>query len=338
MKVFWSKKVPLGLDVGGHSVKFCSLETSGASCTVSHGVLCPARTQREAELTGAALGQRIHELMGQIAQVKSGSHWRIYLALAGPSLSAGYLEFPALTAAQLEVAIPTAVAREIPHPLSEVRVFTVPVAAAQQAGGRGIFFVAAPKSALDAQTKMLSQTGLEIAGCEPALLAMIRGLTRNQPQTTDEVCALVSCGFRTTTVVLLKGGSPYFSRDFRIAGSDFTYAFQMGQQVSWAEAEEMKLAYDVGEKDFHIESFVHKWLGEVKRSLDYAAKKFPHWAAQRVVLTGGSALWKGLPERLGDFLQLPVARQQWQKLKASSATSPSDIVLYDTALGLVCRS
>ena len=335
--MFWSKKVPLGLDVGGHSVKFCSLESSGASCTVSLEVLRPSRTQREEDLTGAELGQRVHELMGKIPKLKSKANWQIYLALAGPSLSAGYLEFPALTAAQLEVASPSAVAREIPHPLNEVRVFTVPVAA-QQPGGKGVFFVAAPHSALDAQTKMLSQTGLEIAGCEPALLAMIRGLTRNQPQTADEVCALVSCGFRTTTVVLLKGGSPYFSRDFRIAGSDFTYAFQMGQQVSWAEAEQMKLAYNVGEKDFHIESFVQKWLNEVKRSLDYAAKKFPLWTAQRVVLTGGSAMWKGLPERLGDFLQLPVARQQWQQLKATSATSPSDIVLYDTALGLVCRS
>jgi len=148
----------------------------------------------------------------------------------------------------------------------------------------------------------------------------------------------VVTGYQRTSVVLLKGPHPYFCREFRLAGSDFTYAFQMGDQVDWPEAERRKREYDVGEKDFKVESFVQRWLGDVQRSLSYAAQKHAQLVPTQVILSGGTALWKGLAGRLSEFLSLPVRLHQWDRLKLSGSSGPNEIALYDEAIGLVCRS
>ena len=333
--MLWGKKVQLGVDVGTDSVKVCTLESNGSSCSVSLHPLLPQRASQEEKLEGTALGQRLQALCGEL---KSKGKSKVHLSLHAPTTASGYLELPKLSPEKLQVAIPSAVAREIPHPLQEVNLFPLPVPALADANAQGIFFLSVPKTVQEAQTQAFSQAGFEVSSGEPGLLACLRGLARNVSLDSNQVTALVLSGFQRTSVVLLKGSHPYFCREFRMAGSDFTYAFQMGDQVDWTEAEKRKRSYDVGEKDFKVESFVQRWLGDVQRSLTYASQKNSQLVPERVIFSGGTALWKGLAERLSEFLNLPVARHQWDRLKLSSSSGPSEITLYDEAIGLVCRS
>lgn len=333
--MLWSKKIQLGIDVGGDSIKICTLEGNGSSCSVSLAPLLPDRETQDQRLEGPALSQRLSALAGEL---KSKGKSKVYLSLHSPTTATGYLELPKLSSEQMQVAIPSAVAREIPHSLQEVNLFTLPVPALSGASAQGVFFVAVPKSVLESHTLTFTGAGFEVSSAEPGLMACLRGLSRNLDLKPDEVTALVVCGFQRTSVVLLKGANPYFCRDFRQAGSDFTYAFQMGDQITWPEAEQRKRAYDVGEKDFKVESFVQRWLGDVQRSLTYATQKNALLVPSRVIFSGGTALWKGLAERMSEFLSLPVARHDWDRLKLSSSSGPSQIALYDEAIGLVCRS
>jgi len=333
--MLWGKKVQLGIDVGGDSIKVCTLEGNGSSCSVSLYPLIPQRETQDQRLEGPALSQRLTTLAGEL---KPKGKSKVYLSLHSPTTSTGYLELPKLSADQLQVAIPSAVAREIPHSLQEVNLFSLPVPALSGDKSQGIFFVAVPKTVLDSHTQAFTGAGFEVSSTEPGLMACLRGLSRNLALKEDEVTALVVSGYQRTSVVLLRGSHPYFCRDFRLAGSDFTYAFQMGDQVDWPEAEQRKLAYDVGEKDFKVESFVQRWLGDVQRSLTYASQKNAVLVPSRVLFSGGTALWKGLAERLSEFLSLPVIRHDWDRLKLSSSSGPSQIALYDEAIGLVCRS
>lgn len=286
-------------------------------------------------LEGPALSQRLSSLA---AELKAKGKGKAHLSLHAPTTASGYLELPKLSMDKLQVAIPSAVAREIPHSLQEVNLFPMPVPSLGDTTMQGIFFVAVPKTIQDAQTRSFTQAGFEVGSGEPGLLACLRGLTKNVALPAEQVTALVLSGYQRTSVVLLKGPHPYFCREFRLAGSDFTYAFQMGDQVDWAEAERRKLQYDVGEKDFKVESFVQRWLGDVQRSLTYASQKHAQLVPTQVILSGGTALWRGLAERLSEFLNLPVQRHQWDRLKLSGSSGPSEIALYDEAIGLVCRS
>jgi type IV pilus assembly protein PilM len=333
--MLWGKKVHLGVDLGTDSVKVCTLESQGSSCSVSLHPLLPQRTSQAEKLEGAALAQRLQALCGEL---KSKGKNKVHLSLHAPTTASGYLELPRLSPEKLQVAIPSAVAREIPHSLQEVNLFPLPVPALGDANAQGIFFMSIPKTVQEAQTQAFTQAGFEVSSGEPGLLACLRGMDRNLSLPPEQVSALVLSGFQRTSVVLLKGAHPYFCREFRLAGSDFTYAFQMGDQVDWSDAEERKRGYDVGEKDFKVESFVQRWLGDVQRSLTYAAQKHSQLLPERVIFSGGTALWKGLADRLSEFLNLPVTRHQWERLKPSGSSGPGQIALYDEAIGLVCRS
>ncbi|MBS2039420.1 pilus assembly protein PilM [bacterium] len=333
--MLWGKKIQLGVDLGSDSVKICSLESNGSSCSVSLHPLLEQRSSREEGLEGTELAQRLQLLCGEL---KSKGKSKVHLALHAPTTASGYLELPKLSAEKLQVAIPSAVAREIPHSLQEVNLFPVSVPALGDGNNQGIFFLSLPKSVQEAQIQAFTQAGFEVSSGEPGLLACLRGITRNLRLAPEEVTAVVHSGFQRTSVMLVKGTHPYFCREFRMAGSDFTYAFQMGDQVEWAEAEERKRQYHVAEKDFKVESFVQRWLTDVQRSLSYASQKNNLLVPQRIIFSGGTALWKGMPERLSEFLDLPVTLHQWDGLKLSSSTGPSEIALYDEAIGLVCRA
>ena len=333
--MLWGKKIQLGIDVGSDSIKVCTLESNGTSCSVALHPLLPHRSSQEQRLEGPALSQRLSSLAGELRAKGKG---KAHLSLHAPTTASGYLELPKLSNDKLQVAIPSAVAREIPHSLQEVNLFPMTIPSLGDTTMQGIFFVAVPKAIQEAQTHSFTQAGFEVGSGEPGLLACLRGLTRNVVLPPEQVTALVVSGYQRTSVVLLKGPHPYFCREFRLAGSDFTYAFQMGDQVDWAEAERRKLQYDVGEKDFKVESFVQRWLGDVQRSLAYASQKHVQLVPKQVILSGGTALWKGLAERLSEFLNLPVHRHQWDRLKLSGSSGPSEIALYDEAIGLVCRS
>lgn len=332
--MLWGKKINLGIDLGSDSLKVCTLDANGTSCSVSLFPLLPDRSSQDQKLDPAALHQRLVSLTGEL---RSKGKSKVHLSLHSPTSASGYLELPKLSAEKLQVAIPSAVAREIPHPLQEVNLFPLLVPPLVDANAQGVFFVALPKLVQEAHTQAFVQAGFEVSNPTPGMLACLRGLTRNLTLPTDQVTALVLSGYQRTAVVLLKGPFPYFCREFRLAGSDFTYAFQMGDQVDWPEAERRKKAYDVGEKDFKVESFVQRWLGDVQRSLTYASQKYAQLVPTRVILSGGTALWKGLAERLSEFLSLPVTRHQWNHLKLQSSTGPSEIALFDESIGLVCQ-
>jgi type IV pilus assembly protein PilM len=333
--VFWKKKVQLGVDLGSYALKVCCLDRSGTTCTVSHVPMVAQRQSKEDDLNPAQLGALACQHIERVAREAGRSTPKIHLSLEDATAATGYVEVPRLTREQLKLALPTAVARDIPYTLAEVDLYPFEVPALHKSDHLGYFFLAIPKATLVARKGLFAQGGLEVASCEPGVLALVRGLARNHTIPSEECSLVVVCGFRTTHVILLSGGKPYFSRDFGMAGADFTYAFQMGDQVDWNQAEQSKLDYHVGERDFKVESFIQRWLTEIQRSLKFARQRFPMLHPGQVILTGGTALWRGLDERLSEALGLPVRVEQWHQLQPSSSSGPAEIVFYQQALGLV---
>lgn len=333
--VLWWKKSQLGVDLGEFALKVCHLDSSRSSCKVFQHELLPSRESRDQRPDDAQLKNVIGAALKQVASETKQSTLRVNLSVQDHGLSTGYLELPPLIDRELQVAIPAAVSREIPQPLQEVEIFHVRVPALRQSENIGLFFLTSPKAGIAKETARFKGLGCEVLHVEPTLLSTVRGLTRNRTRPADEVWGAVSCGFHTTSVTLFRGPHPYFSRSFRIAGADFTYAFQMGEQVSWQEAEQMKRDYQVSTKNFHLEPFVQRWCAEVQRSLTFASQNIPELKPSQLLLTGGSARWGGLDERLSEVCGVWVERDRWNQLKPSTGGYESEIVLYEAALGLV---
>lgn len=334
--VFWSKKPRIGIDLGSYALKCCVLDSKRQSCSIWSDVLLPNCESKEDRLDDSELQSRVQSILKQCER-RSG-HWsrQVNLSLEDPGSVGGYLVLPSLAPQELQTAIPSAIAKQIPYSLSEVELFNLRVPVLSGKSGMGIFFVAVPRGPMQARIRLLASTGLEVKAAEPALLALIRALVRNHGEWTEPV-AVVAAGHSLTSVVVLQQGVPYFTRDFRLGGADFTYAFQMAVQVSWQRAQELKHQYDLRqERSYHLEPFLVRWMDEVQRSLDQAQKQEASLKVGRVLLTGGTAAFKGLEDRLSEHLGLSVTTDTWNRVQHSSVAPEIDdsLIHYDLALGL----
>lgn len=331
--MFWkTKKADLGIDLGDFAVKLCHLQPSSNSCVVSQRELLPKRDDKDTDAPNATLDRVVGEAIREVSIQLKEKAVKVKLSVQDYGLATGYLELPDLDARELEVALPSGVAKLIPHELAEVTLFSLRVPPLGQSNMIGLFFMATPKEGLARLRTRIGALGCEVIQCEPSVLSLVRGLTSNRERGAEENWAAICCGFRTTTVVMFRGPHPYYSRSFRIAGGDFTHVMQMARGSTWGEAEQFKK--ENGAENAHLNPVVLRWTAEVKRSLEYGARQCPGLKPESLLLTGGSALWPNLAQRLSSYCNLPVERQQWSKVRPSSAGHESETVYYDQALGL----
>lgn len=334
--MFWTKKPRIGLDLGTYALKCCILDSKKQYCSIWSEPLMPKRESREDKLEGNELRARVLEVLKHCETRSSNWSKQVNLTVEDAGSVGGYLQLPPLAPAELATAVPSAIAKQIPYGLAEVELYTLGVPTLDGQSGTGVFYQAVPKATVQERVKLVGSLGLDPKVAEPGVFALVRAMARNHGELADPV-AVVDVGHTLTTVVVLLKGIPYFIREFKLGGADFTYAFQMAVQISWDRAEELKHKSDLaGEKSYHLEPFLVRWLDEVKRSLEQAARQNEQLKPARVLLTGGTAAFKGLPERVSEHVGLPTTRDEWLKMRHASVAAEveSDIIYYDLALGL----
>ncbi|MEQ8190734.1 MAG: pilus assembly protein PilM, partial [Candidatus Eremiobacterota bacterium] len=95
------------------------------------------------------------------------------------------------------------------------------------------------------------------------------------------------------------------------------------------------------QKDVSMEPFMIKWLDEVKKSLGFFNKQFRSQSVsiEKIFLSGGTALMKGLDRRLSEHINIPVEADTWDKIKVDSKfTQTVEPVKFKLAAGLVIKS
>lgn len=333
--VFWTKKPRIGLDLGTYALKCCVLDNKRQFCSIWSEPLLPNRETREDKLEGEPLRTRVSEILKACEARSSSWSKQVNLAVEDPGSVGGYLHLPALAPTELATAIPSAVAKQIPYGLNEVELFTQRLPSLDGKPGTALFFVALPKQIVQERVRLVTSLGLEVKVTEPSVFALCRAVARNHGENAEPM-AIVDVGHTMTTVTVIVNGQPFFTREFKLGGADFTYAFQMAVQISWDRAEELKRKSDLNaEKSYHLEPFLVRWLDEVKRSVEQATKQNPELAPAKVLLTGGTAGFQGLKQRLADHLGLPTGVDDWARMKhAPGAEIDTALIHYDVALGL----
>lgn len=284
--MFFGKKSSVGLDLGSHSVKTASYGKKGLEGCAS------ASSVGALKLTG-----------------------NVVATIPGHGTIGRYLEFPVLSAKELAVAGPAQAWQFIPYEQDQTNLSFLQVPPMGGDKKTALFFVADQKERVAEGQALLK--GLKVQRMEVPVLALAREFAAEHP--SEEFQALVHCGHQLTHVLIMKGRHPYYYREIRLAGKDFTYAFQQANQSTWEEAEAYKHGTDAMDREVGVEPFLQRWLKEVKRSL--AGSQI---AVARVFVSGGSAAWKGLRERLASEVELEVITDE-----------PA---LYKVAAGLVRES
>lgn len=338
----FKKQLKAGLDIGQDNLTYILLdEDRGIVHYGREEPVFPEREKKDDILKGEELKEKLKVFLSSCQKDCQNYSNNVNTAIQGEGTICQYIDLPKLTKKELDVAVPAQAIKYIPFSLDSVNIsyITVP-SIKQEANKTGIFFVAAQKKSVEDMKNILEQCGLVIDSMETPVMSLVREWARNHAM-KDNFYALVHTGFRLTQVIILKDRYPYYCWEFSIAGRDLTYAMQMGEQISWKEAEGYKMSYDATQKDVSMEPFMIKWLDEVKKSLGFFNKQFRSQSVsiEKIFLSGGTALMKGLDRRLSEHINMPVDADTWDKIKIDSKfTQQIEPVKFKLAAGLVIKS
>lgn len=334
----FAKKIFIGLDIGHYSVKAAVTGPNRREIIdLTEAVINPERAALDEKSTDEQVTEAIRRVCGRYTE--KGSRFNPYLtcAIHGEGAVCRYLEIPKLDRSRMEMAIQSAVIKNISFPLEEAFLSHVPVPTLTGKDSDGIFFFAIKQSSTAKLQMLTDKSAVKINHFELPAASLIRGFTRNHETAADKCAAIVHVGSSSTLMTILRNGNPYYMREFATAGRDFTYAFQMGAQSTWKEAEEYKYEYDVTKKEIPIEPVLTRWMDQVRKTITAFAKleSSDSLAVDTVYLTGGSSRLKGLDRRLSEALNIPVTVEAWGKLRAEGEIAGKPFGAFTVALGMV---
>lgn len=202
---------------------------------------------------------------------------------------------------------------------------------------------------IDDTLSVFDQAGIKVAALEEETFAMARALL---PAGDTSTVLIIDVGKTTTKMAVVTGRIPRFATTFGIGGHALTLAVQKHFGVTEAEARRVKAERGIvpapGNEDYlaAMLSTVSAIRDEISRRLAYwqerAVAGSAHEPVSRVVLAGGNASVRGLPEYLEGALAVPVtAGDVFTNLASRDTWIPSldytESLAYATAIGLALR-
>lgn len=193
-----------------------------------------------------------------------------------------------------------------------------------------VLLVAAQRDMISSVVAAVEQAGLRIAQIDVTGFALVRGLLGVRPdwflketQDPSEALAVVHISSGLTNIVVVERGIPRFTRVSSLAGAQLTQAIATALNVSFDEAEKLKIQVGLPSIDGStpddsmpelsaaaqnaLEREAGRLVAEIRRSLDYyLTQASGARTINRIYLTGGGSLLKNLPVYLEKGLQAEV--------------------------------
>lgn len=259
--------------------------------------------------------------------------------LEGDHRKASSVELRALTEQHID--------EYIPLPPTEVAFDVVPVVVTE--ANMTVAGVGYARRVIEESLATLDEAGIVTRAIESETFSMARAL---MPKDGHETVLIIDIGKTTTKLMVVTGQTPRFATTLDIGGDALTQAVMKHFGVSEEEAKKIKaekgLVSSVEEDEYAATMLitVSAIREEILRRLQYwqgrAEKGSDHEPVERVILTGGNATVRGLPEYFETALKLPVALGDvFINLASRDVWLPPldymESLAYATAIGLALR-
>ncbi|HVP66523.1 MAG TPA: type IV pilus assembly protein PilM, partial [Anaeromyxobacteraceae bacterium] len=306
-------KLAVGLDIGSSSVKLVHLkETKHGHQLLAYGAapLPPEAIVDGALMNSAAIVQAIQELVAQ-QRVKAKE---VAIGVRGHSVIIKKISLPRMSQEELDESIQWEAEQYIPFDVKDVNIdvqILTPPEVDTGTGQMDVLLVAAKKDMINDYTSVVSEAGLNPVVVDVDAFAVQNCFSANYDVPEKETVVLINAGAAVVNINILSGGVTTFTRDVTIGGNQFTEEIQKQLNVSYEEAEALKVGGRGGEQDAVVPQDVERVMGqvaeqvagEIQRSLDFYAGTAADANFSRVYLSGGTAkvpaLFKTIETRVG---------------------------------------
>ncbi len=235
----------------------------------------------------------------------------------------------------------------VPLPPADVAFDIIPVLVTETS--TAVVGVGYARRVIEESLATLDEAGVTTRAIESETFSMARALI---PNASRETVLIIDIGKTTTKLFVVSGQIPQFATTLDIGGDALTQAVMKHFGITEEEAKVVKAEKGLVSKDEKDEYMATMLITvsaireEIIRRLEYwqsrAKEGSSHEPVTRVILTGGNATVRGLPEYLETAIKLPVALGDvFTNLASRDKWLPeidyTESLAYATAIGLALR-
>lgn len=306
----------VGLDIGTHSVTGVEIIERGSEIVIrsAGSAAIPRSKDRQSAPDSSSVTQAIKSLWSSAAFRSK----QVVVALPTSSVYTKWLHLEASNEEELDNTARAAAARGAPFPITDA---IVDYRVLSSRGGNSqnvhlVMLVAASAPLVDELLNTVEAAGLEPLAVDIGSVAVVRSfeaqkhtssqLWSGQPQAHCQI------GANSTLITVMRGTALEFARTVPVGGNDFTACIADSAQMSWADAERIKLtpgtrlisdgalvaSRDGGELRVPCDTAVGRLAREMHRSLKFFRSQFAEGSylgmTGAATLSGGGALLRGV--------------------------------------------
>jgi len=353
------KPEALGLDVSNLSLKLIKLK--------KRGKFFDLESFREKEITPGIIKEGEIKDEKKLVEIIKEATKKVktkYVVASLPEEKAflQVIKMPKLPEEDLKSALVFETEKYIPLPIDQVYLDSQiirPVFNHQE--NFEVLISAIPKKVADSYLNSLKLAGLQPLVFEVESMAIARAMIENE--FSKHPILIIDLGATRTSFIVFSGKTIKFTSSIPISSQGFTHVISKTLGVSFEEAEKLKIKYGLEEKirlKIEEEKTVKKMekgrifealippmvdlVQQIKKCIDFYESHTPGEKIKEILLCGGGANLKGLPELLTIELKLPVELgNPWvnileKKEKGSKKLSLEKSLSFATALGLALRA
>jgi type IV pilus assembly protein PilM len=312
MSLFSAKRQLLGLDIGSSAVKLIQMKENRGRYMLQKFAV--KELEPEVIVDGTVMDEG--RVVSSIKELLEETHTKlkqVAISISGHAVIIKKISLPPMPDEELEGQVKLAAEQYIPFDINEVNLdfHVLPVSQTpDEQGEMSVILVAAKKDKINELTELVKAAGLTPMVMDVDAFAIENMYGINYPDDAENPVTLVNIGASVMNVNIVQGGVSLFTRDIPIGGNRYTEAVQREMGVPYEEADQLKKtessSTDSSMLNSVIESVNAEVASEIARTIDYFKTTSSDGDVARVLLCGGGAKIKGLPQQLRDRMHVEV--------------------------------
>jgi type IV pilus assembly protein PilM len=212
---------------------------------------------------------------------------------------------PFLKEEELENSVSIEVESVIPFPLKDIyySYYVIGVAEEKQ-DMMDVQVVAAKKEIIDGYIKAFTEAGLHLQLVDVDIFCLTN-LIEMIYAPKDIAIVVADIGASVTNIAIIKGERIEFTREILVGGQYLTNQIEKSLKLTYNEAEGKKLSGD-GEISHLYEDFIYNISSEISKTINFYTSTKTRERIDKIYLTGGTAMLKGLKETIQENAQIDV--------------------------------
>jgi type IV pilus assembly protein PilM len=286
----------VGLDIGSSSVKVCQLKESKRGFALQSFGMIPLPPEAIVDgsiMNATAVVDAIRELMtSQRIRAKDAA-----VSVSGHSVILRKINLPVMTREELDESIQWEAEQYIPFDINDVNIDVAILNEHNDQGQMDVLLVAAKKDMINDYTNVIHEAGLTATVVDVDAFAIQNAFEANYDLAPGEAVALINVGASVVNINILHSGVSAFTRDIAQGGNQYTDEIQKQLNVSYDEAEALKIGGGGNESDSVVPQEVERVMqqvsetiaNDVQRSLDFYGATAADATIHKIYLSGGCA-------------------------------------------------